>query len=278
MKICYVSDVHFEINGLGKCIGNWEPADVLLLGGDTVSVASLHPKRNDPDARSVKKAWNRLKKDVLPNYRKVFLVIGNHEHYHGVFKDTENLFREYISEVPNARLLENNAELVDDVLFLGCTLWTDFLNENPMAMMAAQQGMNDYNLIYKDEVGGTRITPQDTLDTFKKSKEFLMNALEDNPERTTVILTHHCPSYRSNGPRQSVLSPCYSSSLDELVLDNPQISHWVHGHTHYSCKYKIGETNVISNQCGYYIDPSYLHFSPQSFFEVDYGATNPITI
>jgi hypothetical protein len=43
----------------------------------------------------------------------------------------------------------------------------------------------------------------------------------------------------------------YASSLDEFILDNPNIKVWVHGHMHDPNNYVIGDTRVLSNPRGY---------------------------
>jgi hypothetical protein len=43
----------------------------------------------------------------------------------------------------------------------------------------------------------------------------------------------------------------YSSSLDEYMIDHPQIKLWTHGHTHYPFDYRIGSTRVVCNPRGY---------------------------
>ena len=43
----------------------------------------------------------------------------------------------------------------------------------------------------------------------------------------------------------------YSSSLDEFIMDHPQIKLWTHGHTHEPFDYMIGETRIFCNPRGY---------------------------
>jgi hypothetical protein len=43
----------------------------------------------------------------------------------------------------------------------------------------------------------------------------------------------------------------YSSSLDEFIVDHPQIKLWTHGHTHELFDYMVGETRVVCNPRGY---------------------------
>jgi hypothetical protein len=43
----------------------------------------------------------------------------------------------------------------------------------------------------------------------------------------------------------------YRSDLSELILDNPQIVLWTHGHMHDPFDYMIGTTRVVCNPRGY---------------------------
>ena len=43
--------------------------------------------------------------------------------------------------------LQNETKLIENVLFIGCTLWTDFQNQNPIVMIDAQSLMSDYREI-----------------------------------------------------------------------------------------------------------------------------------
>lgn len=271
MKIVHASDLHFEINGLGKAMGKWEPGEVLALTGDIITAFAMHPDQTQPWARSTKQAWKHMVDEVFPHYKKVFLLMGNHDHYHFKFQDTEPFERELIKDIPNVSLLENGASLVGGVLFLGCTLWTDMLKNDPMAKYQAKQGMNDYRVIYNEE--GHPITPDDTVKVHEVSKNWLTNELKENQNFPTVVLTHHCPTFKSIGERHrgSQLNHAYASDLSELILENPQIKYWLHGHTHDSMKYQVGDTTVFSNQCGYQMDPSFYHFKPKgpnSFVEI----------
>ena len=72
----------------------------------------------------------------------------------------------------------------------------------------------------------------------------------------TVVITHHAPSERSIPPYHlgSILNGAFASNLDWFV-ENSRVPLWIHGHTHHSVDYKIGETRVFSNQRGYPLQP-----------------------
>jgi len=48
------------------------------------------------------------------------------------------------------------------------------------------------------------------------------------------------------------MNGAYHSDLSNIMLDNPQIKLWTHGHTHNCFDYVIGETRVVCNPRGYH--------------------------
>ena len=133
-------------------------------------------------------------------------------------------------------------------MILGATLWTDF-NEGIEATISAKRCMNDYVQI---TCGDRELQPSMILDEHKESLEFLKSYIErKQPDQKLVVITHHAPSYRSveNQYRGDLLNAAYANKLDALV---EKTTLWVHGHTHHSFDYQIGEGRVVCNPRGYY--------------------------
>ncbi|WP_347281311.1 hypothetical protein, partial [Turicimonas muris] len=51
---------------------------------------------------------------------------------------------------------------------------------------------------------------------------------------------------------QSPIKSCFCSSLEDIILDNPQIKAWVFGHCHESDVIHIGQAKVLEHSFGYY--------------------------
>jgi hypothetical protein len=70
-----------------------------------------------------------------------------------------------------------------------------------------------------------------------------------------VVVTHHTPSARSQKPiyRDSKINGCYHNHFDQWIGGPGGIGPalWVHGHTHASADYVIGNTRVVANPQGY---------------------------
>ena len=73
-------------------------------------------------------------------------------------------------------------------------------------------------------------------------------------------MTHHATSALSVPPqlRSRLLSAAFATNLDELVARSG-VPLWIHGHTHHSTPYTIGQTHVLANQRGYpkELDPGF---------------------
>jgi len=51
------------------------------------------------------------------------------------------------------------------------------------------------------------------------------------------------------------MNAAFVNSLDEYIIDHPQIKLWAHGHVHDRWDYMIGETRIICNPHGYPNEP-----------------------
>lgn len=67
-----------------------------------------------------------------------------------------------------------------------------------------------------------------------------------------MVLTHYLPSRHSIAPRwrSSPLNAFFLCDLTSLIAEK-QPALWVHGHTHDSIDYRIGDTRVLCNPFGY---------------------------
>ena len=244
-RVKCVSDLHLEACEQGFGIPDLGEGDILILGGDIL--CARHFKKDGP----LKKVYNDFLQKCVKNFDEVLYIQGNHESYSFHYDTTLKVLKEHIP--PSIHLLENDYVNIKDWVFLGATLWTDFRNENALEMMEASRYLNDYKTI---RIGSNyrKLNPDDTLRFHKKSKLFLQQKLEQFKDTKTWVLTHHSPSYQSIHPkyRTERINGSYASDLDDLILNNPQIKYFSHGHTHESFDYRIGECRVICNPRGYY--------------------------
>lgn len=104
---------------------------------------------------------------------------------------------------------------------------------------------------------------------FKESRDFLDNALLQEHEGKTLVMTHHAPSYSAlSMSRYAVdikavdMHPllkryiipnkigAYTSALEGLVVKHKNIDAWVHGHLHDRMLYRLGTATVHCNATG----------------------------
>lgn len=245
MKVKVASDLHLETCEQGHGVPDLGEGEVLILGGDIL--CARHFKKDGP----LRKVYNNFLHKCVDNFNEVLYIAGNHEFYSYNYEGTFNVLKEHLP--PSIHFLENDYVKIHDTIFLGCTLWTDFRNENPLEMMEAGRLMNDYKTI-RITSNYRKMNPDDTLRFHKKSKQFLLEKLDQFRDQKIWVLTHHGPSYQSIHPKYKTetTNGAYVSDLDDFILSHPQIKFWSHGHTHEKFDYKIGDCRVVCNPRGYY--------------------------
>ena len=239
MKLHILSDLHIEFGGLEPPKTN---ADVVILAGD------IHLGIKGFD-------WA---KDNFRN-QKVIYVLGNHEYYRGAIpKLTDKLKK--LSLGTNVHILENEALTIEDVRFLGCTLWSDFrlLNNLNIAVIVAHEMMNDYRLVRLSPIY-RKIQPSDTAIWHGRSRSWLERELKKGKKeaKKTVVITHHAPSVLSVSEhyKNDHLSAAFASEMEKFI-EKTEPDLWIHGHLHTSSDYHIGSTRVICNPRGYTDEPN----------------------
>jgi len=258
MKINVISDLHLDFADLTLPGG-----DVLILSGDICEARRLKKDMYNPDMV----LFEHERKDQRPDryyrffeeecskYREVVMVMGNHEHYGFQYQKT---YAHIASQLPdNVTLLENQTHTIDDVIFVGCTLWTDMNQSDPLTMFHMKSQMNDYRQVTMFNESKNvyhRLDPERTVADHYKSKVYIQQIVEADPLKKYVVVTHHAPSKSSTHPHyinDTLMNGAYSSDLSEFILDHPQIKFWTHGHTHDPFDYMIGSTRIICNPRGY---------------------------
>ena len=258
MKIHLLSDLHLEFSTPSDRFGAVD-SDVVVLAGD------IHT-----GAKGI--AWAA----TVWMDRPVIYVPGNHEFYRRTYVEHRETMRKVAADYDNLHLLDRGAVVIEDVLFIGATLWTNFeywgkgdMAKRAEAMSVAAQYMNDYRLIrvkdYEDN-GGRSFMPEDSKKIFDIELAYLQGLLEldfetlakrFNVDRITkrVVVTHHLPAQGSVHPQyaNSELNPAFASRLDDTVA---LADLWLHGHTHESCDYVVNGENdriarVVCNPRGY---------------------------
>ena len=262
MKLQVVSDLHLEFTPIG--IPNAGDTDVLILSGDICVAEDLHshpvgsanPLVPLGRRQLASETYQEFFAHISSEYKNVIYVLGNHEHYHGKIDTSHDVIRKTLSDmnITNIHLLENESIVLDGIVFVGGTLWTDMNNGNPMSMNAVQSGMNDFRIIRVAKRAYRKFNTMDAVALHTATKNFIETQAGVHSDLPVVVCTHHAPSYQSVAEqfKGSELNAGYASDLSDLILDNPNIKLWTHGHMHNSSDYMIGDTRIIANPRGYY--------------------------
>ena len=199
---------------------------------------------------------------VSTQFPKVIYIMGNHEHYDGDFVQTKAILQKMFNDLylSNVTLLEKETVTIDDVTFIGGTLWTNMNNSDPLTMWHAGQGMNDYREIKNSSRGYSgggyvsRLQPEDTLAEHKKMLEYISLVVEGKHDQKFVVVGHHAPSFSSVAELykdDKLMNGNFYTELTEYIMDRPQIKMWIHGHMHNPSDYMLGTTRIVCNPRGY---------------------------
>ena len=262
MKIAVCSDLHLEFGGI--ILRNTDDADVLVLSGD-ICVAKDLLELGSPMSKS--EAIHDFFKNCSDEFKQVIYVAGNHEHYHGDYRDTLRDLKYNLHYLQNLHILDKETVTLEGVPFVGGTLWTDMNDEDPMTLQTIGSMMNDFRCVknsnkkvsFRDADGNfhervSRFSPEDAVEDHKKTLDYIRHVVRGKDNQKFVVVGHHAPSKLSTHPRyqnETLMNGGYSSDLSQFILDNPQIKLWTHGHTHETFDYLIGETRIVCNPRGY---------------------------
>jgi Icc-related predicted phosphoesterase len=282
LKIKVVSDLHLEFGDI--TIQNAEGADVLILSGDICIAEDLYDfpvekyllsdamrKQSESHRKSSAYRYREFLKRVSADFPNVIYVAGNHEFYHGKWVKSLQVLRDECAKFENIHFLEMDSLKIDDVTFIGGTLWTDMNNNDPLTLHAVSGMLNDFTLIRNDDAGFTKLRPAHTTVRNRKMLEYIRATVESKPDEKYVIVGHHAPcrlSIHENYKSDYIMNGAYASDFSEFILDHPQIKLWTHGHMHTPSDYIIGETRIICNPRGYATEEHLSKFDPKLIVEV----------
>ena len=145
MRIALASDLHLEFGDINlKNDGN---ADVLILSGDICT------------AKVFRSGQKKAKRDLVLDFFKriafqfpqIVYVMGNHEHYDYDIAWTHDTLKDQLA-FPNLHILEKESVTINDVTFVGATLWTDMNKGDDITIWQVAQMMNDFRLIKNSNV------------------------------------------------------------------------------------------------------------------------------
>jgi hypothetical protein len=158
------SDIHAEfwpVNKIDNILGMVVPP--LHTDKETIALVA-----GDIGLAHRQETWLKVIGLLAKRFLAVIYIEGNYFFYHNDFFGRIQELKAKLSLPKNVYLLENESVNINGVLFVGATLWTDFLGKDFFKMQNARKKMNDFVVIKKPD--GTRLMPGETVDLFQESK------------------------------------------------------------------------------------------------------------
>lgn len=264
MKLRIMSDLHLEFMEFTVPPQEDDKNTVLILAGDTCVVhSSMLEKRFTP-----------FLEGVSEQFAAIVVIAGNHEHYGGFFARTIPNLREAITKqgIDNVYVLDKESVTIDEVTFIGGTLWTDCdksINFNMVNSLFARY-MNDGRVIRAGGQGERAMLGTDTLREHNKTIEaFKVQIAQAKASGLkAIVVAHHGVTAKSIHPEYngSILNMFFASELTPFWQEaKPDLI--IHGHTHKRLDYDVDGTTirVIVNPRGY-VGP---HGAENPYFDPD---------
>jgi Icc-related predicted phosphoesterase len=228
-KFYFVSDLHLEFNpSVKKLLESFPQAEILIIAGDICPV--------------YKDKGKRLKEFLLyakDKYKTIIFIAGNHEYYGCEYKRDEVVeILKKISEETKTHFLHREKKIINDIEFIGATLWSR-IEDRAIYQIA-------------DFRSGVFKTKEDYIKEYIYDSDFLRNTLEEKSENTRIVITHHLPTYHLIHKRfqnSLVNSAFFTERLYTFNLNN--VKYWICGHTHEYAKFRKDNTLLIVNPVGY---------------------------
>lgn len=174
-------------------------------------------------------------------------------------------------------MVDNYSEVIGTTKFIFSTLWS-YISVEKAPYIA--QYVNDFRqiLIFEDQTNEAKIIEiNDFNQLHSTALDFLKSEIKIAQEekklgkiQKIVVATHYVPT-KKNYPEKYVESPineAFVVELDDFIL-NSEIDFWIHGHHHFNHKnFKLGNTQICTNQLGYVKYNEHNDFCWECFIEV----------
>ena len=213
MRIKIVSDLHLEFSDFD--IKNDQDYDVLILGGDIMIAQDLHdhpePANTADQAAIASGTGLGRRQEKAQRFRDFFkrcsfqfphviYIMGNHEFYNGKFYAAIDYMRDECAKFPNIYMLEQDTKIIDDVMFVGGTLWTNMNKRDPLTMHAIEGLMNDFRIVRNDFRNYAPMSALDVAIRHDKTLAYIKLMVQEHKDMKCVVVGHHSPSFQSCHP------------------------------------------------------------------------------
>ena len=252
MILQYCSDLHLEFSQNEAYIkaNPIKPiGDILILAGDITLFTRIDRQKDFFDY-------------ISDHFEATYWIPGNHEYYQSDISNRSGAFEEKIKS--NVSLINNMVKKIGAHQLLFSTLWSSISLLNGWRI---ERGLNDF---YQISYNGKRMQVPDYNGFHKDCVEFLRPALEIETTGKKVVITHHVPTFKNYPPeyKGDFLNEAFATVLDDLILDTTP-DYWIYGHHHQNIQeFKIGHTEMLTNQLGYVQQDEHLLFHTDKCIEL----------
>ncbi|KAG7112642.1 hypothetical protein HYQ45_017187 [Verticillium longisporum] len=245
-RVQILSDLHLEVCQQYTSYHFPSSAPLLLLGGDIGRLIDYE-------------GYRRFLEAQVARYRKVFLVLGNHEFF-GLDYDAGLAQARRLAAEPSlaAGLVLLHKTRWDDpgsgLTILGCTLWSALPDDSHDLVRTS---VSDYahihawtparhNEVHADEVAWLR---EQVAQLASGGRQ------EQGRARRLLVATHHAPCVKGTSRPEHAASPLSFAFATDLVHEKAWawagVKVWVFGHTHFSTSFTQNGIRLVANQRGY---------------------------
>jgi 3',5'-cyclic AMP phosphodiesterase CpdA len=234
-----LSDLHLEVGKQYSTFTFPASAPFLILAGDIGRMIDYDGYRTFLESQ-------------VSRYKKVFLVLGNHEFYGLGYQATIDEARR-LSEEPSLSsglVLLHRTRWDDpdsDLTILGCTMWSA-IPEASYGIVEAK--VNDFRMIDQWTAQRHNAVHEEEVAWLREQARQVRASM---PKRRLLIATHHAPCVRGTARPDQVDNPWSRAFATDLVQQEgwEGVKNWVFGHTHYSSRLSRNGIDLVSNQRGY---------------------------
>lgn len=191
MNFELISDIHLNDDTFIQNDFFESKSDVLVLAGDICEYHQI-PK------------YYEFFETLSKNWKTVLYVLGNHEFYFGQIDKVSNVIKHHLKELKNIIILDNETITINNVCFVGSTLWAGMYNGYYKCMDVCTSQINDFKYIIS-EYPPKKITDIQILKLFHDSVAFIQTSLDNINNKKIVVITHFSPSLMSIHPKFSAI-------------------------------------------------------------------------
>lgn len=255
------NDLHLEFENSYR-IQKIKRNQIIILAGDIFCQGGK---------QEINSVFSDFVKDILSKGAIVLFVAGNHEYWGSRIEKFNKILKDFEKDNENFYFLNDESIFINDIEFLGGTLWTDFNKGDILTYLeiggsksygVTANSSKDYKKIKsKKVVDGIenygKLTTKDAFLLHKNTLKYIKSRI--GKHHTQFVITHFPPSEKflnkerfinekKNGYNYDIAKYAYYSEL-ESIAEN--FNYWASGHTHkYLDEYSNG-VRYLSNPRGY---------------------------